>query len=86
MPICKIAIDEQYSVARRAPGLHFGPPLCASNPANIVALMRVVARAVMLCEIRERRARQEELERLLASNSSVMVDLGLRFEDRFRGS
>jgi hypothetical protein len=84
MPIIKIAIDGRHSAARWPSRLHFRLPLPASNPLDVVSLLRLTARTVTLCELRQRFARREETERLLLINSPFMIDLGLSFEDKLR--
>jgi hypothetical protein len=84
MPIIKIAIDERRSEAKWPPGLNFRLSLPVPNPADIVSLLRLTARTVMLCELRQRFARRDETERLLLNNSPFMVDLGLSFDDKLR--
>jgi hypothetical protein len=84
MPIIKIAIDEGHSGAKWPSNLHFRLPLPATNPADILSLLRLTARTMTLCELRQRFARREETERLLLINSSFMVDLGLSLEDKLR--
>jgi hypothetical protein len=84
MPIIKMAIDEGRSGAKCPSNLHFRLPLPATNPADILSLLRLTARTVTLCELRQRFARREETERLLLINSPFMVDLGVSFEDKLR--